>query len=472
MPAPSDALAILDAYDRLVALCRDVAPPGTVEEAAAIGRDVRRRLGYLGDSLVVALAGGTGSGKTSLLNAIAGREVAPVSPRRPTTERPVAWLPADPEPGIVRLLDDLGITDRVGEGHRGWLTVVDLPDLDSFVTEHALQVDALLSRIDAVVWVFDPEKYQDGRIHLDYLASLVGDQHRFVFVLNQVDRLTTDEVEAVAADLRASLRVAGFVEPPIVLTAADPELGDPEGIDTLVAELETRWEAKTLVWRHATTVLRRSARALAAAAGADRGTGFAHRWQGTLADAAEHLATACLDPGRVGDWWRGVEEIQELVAAVAGEVGGEAGEELAAVDVAAEVRRCVAEVGVAPIPSKAATVTRWLRVVVASAALAVGLGVGGGVGWAVVGAVAVVGVWVVGPVVRTWDRRRIRDRMEERRAEVEARLRRQLDQEIGRRVRDVLRRRGSALAAFTEFELVLTRSETAGSPPPDRPVRI
>ncbi len=55
-----------------------------------------------------------GPAKSSLLNAIAGEEVAKAGHIRPTTSQPLAWIPAQPEPGLVRLLDDMGIVDRVG----------------------------------------------------------------------------------------------------------------------------------------------------------------------------------------------------------------------------------------------------------------------------------------------------------------------------------------------------------------------
>ena len=69
---------------------------------------VRERRGFLGDTLVVALAGGTGSGKSSLLNAIAGRRIAEAGVLRPTTEQALAWIPTDPEPGLVELLGSVG----------------------------------------------------------------------------------------------------------------------------------------------------------------------------------------------------------------------------------------------------------------------------------------------------------------------------------------------------------------------------
>ena len=75
--------------------------------------DLRNRLGYKGRTLVVALAGGTGSGKSSLLNAIAGEAVASVSRLRPHTDEPMAWIPEDADAAVDQLLVTLGVDKAV-----------------------------------------------------------------------------------------------------------------------------------------------------------------------------------------------------------------------------------------------------------------------------------------------------------------------------------------------------------------------
>ena len=65
-------------------------PTETARDAHA---DAVRRLGFPSDAYVLALVGGTGVGKSSLLNALAGATVSPASARRPTTSEPVAWVP-------------------------------------------------------------------------------------------------------------------------------------------------------------------------------------------------------------------------------------------------------------------------------------------------------------------------------------------------------------------------------------------
>jgi hypothetical protein len=75
-----------------------------IEAAGALGLDVRaasgvrsgvaERSGFPTDLYVLALAGGTGVGKSSLLNALAGEPISPAGVMRPTTSEPTAWVPA------------------------------------------------------------------------------------------------------------------------------------------------------------------------------------------------------------------------------------------------------------------------------------------------------------------------------------------------------------------------------------------
>ena len=84
----------------------------TVESAHA-------RLGFPGTAFVLALAGGTGAGKSSLLNALAGREVSRAGPIRPVTAEPVAWVPADAAGELGPLLRWVGVERVVFATFRG-----------------------------------------------------------------------------------------------------------------------------------------------------------------------------------------------------------------------------------------------------------------------------------------------------------------------------------------------------------------
>ncbi len=76
--------------------------------------------------------------------------------------------------------------DEAGTGPVG---ILDLPDLDSVTREHRLRVEALLPRVDAVIWVTDPEKYRDAVLHDDFLRRWLPRLDRQLVVLNKADRL-------------------------------------------------------------------------------------------------------------------------------------------------------------------------------------------------------------------------------------------------------------------------------------------
>ena len=240
----ADVATALMALSEALEAASGIVATDDLAPATEIAREAEKRHGFLGETVVVALAGGTGSGKSSLLNALAGADVSTVGAIRPTTAEPLAWIPANPEPGLVRLLDDLGLNRRVGHNHHLPVAVIDLPDYDSVEFEHRATVESLIPRVDAVIWVLDPQKYSDRALHRDYLVPLAGYAGQFLFVLNQVDRLDEAGLAAVLDDLTRRLISEGFDSPRIVTTAARPVGGDVRGIDALVEEIGGRFQAK------------------------------------------------------------------------------------------------------------------------------------------------------------------------------------------------------------------------------------
>ena len=197
-----DALVgLLDKVDTAVAESAGALDRTEVESVAALARDTRMRLSYPDSIVVVALAGGTGSGKSSLVNAIAGEEVALTGGIRPMTSEPLALVPADGAGALAGYLDELEISDRVEHDGPSWLCVLDLPDNDSVEVDHRHRVDALLPRVDMVAWVTDPEKYRDAVLHHQYISEMSGYQEQFLFVLNQIDRLDPEDAGVVVDDL-------------------------------------------------------------------------------------------------------------------------------------------------------------------------------------------------------------------------------------------------------------------------------
>jgi GTP-binding protein EngB required for normal cell division len=234
-----DRLADLaETADLAIASCGGVLAAAELEPVKTTAGALRARLAYPEDILVVALAGGTGSGKSSLFNALIGEEVADVGGVRPTTSHPRAAVPGTARESLEGYLDYLG-TDRRHVYDGETICVIDLPDSDSVETQHRHRVDAMLPLVDVVVWVTDPEKYRDARLHREYLQPMAMYSSQFVCVLNQVDRLAEDQRESVLVDLSRALTEDGLEGVPVVATSV-PMGGPPVGIDELSEELELK----------------------------------------------------------------------------------------------------------------------------------------------------------------------------------------------------------------------------------------
>ena len=221
------------------------------EAATQTLAEARTRLGFPGTAFVCALAGGTGAGKSSLLNALAGREVSPPGATRPVTAEPVAWVPADAAAELGPLLRWVGV-DKVVSHHDPRFTdlcLLDLPDYDSVDAAHRATVDQVLPRVDAVCWVLDPEKYNDRVLHEDYLRPLAHHADRAVFVVNRRDVIgDARQVAELTADLRRTLEADGIRGRPVFVVSADPPDGAGQGeLEALRAWLSERLQAKAVV---------------------------------------------------------------------------------------------------------------------------------------------------------------------------------------------------------------------------------
>ena len=259
----------LDALDEALDLGEGRLP----DHLVTTGRDVvvraRERAGLSAEHTVVALAGATGSGKSSLFNALARAELADVGVQRPTTAEPMAAVRGD---GAKPLLDWLDVRRRhglssPGDRSAGGLVLLDLPDHDSVVTEHRLRADRLLQRADLLVWVVDPQKYADAALHEGYLRPLAGHAGVVVLVLNQADRLAPDQVRAVLTDLRRLAVEDGLATVRTLAVSARTGAGVEE-LRRLLEEAAARRRAANDRW---TADVRGVAARVVRACGADTG---------------------------------------------------------------------------------------------------------------------------------------------------------------------------------------------------------
>ena len=284
---------------------------------------------------VIGFFGATGSGKSTLFNAIAGQNIALSAPTRPTTSTVQAAI-WEAE-GSEELLDWLGIDKRVypqtqalaaegeategneavggvaapnavtepapglfnrirravgGRGEMrtrtGGLILLDMPDFDSVTTTNRDLAARMMRYVDVLVWVVDPQKYADAVIHRDFMVPLAASGAQALCVLNQADKLAPAEVPAVLASLTRLLQAEGteshLLAAPIAVSARTGE-----GVDALRDMLAQVAAAKSLSLQRTDAQLHATASQLRTYAGGE-GAVLAGAY---ALDAEQKLVQAC-----------------------------------------------------------------------------------------------------------------------------------------------------------------------------------
>lgn len=171
-------------------------------------------------SLVVILMGGTGVGKSSLLNALAQGTIAEAAFTRPTTREPIVYLH---EAFDIRRLDK-ALQECKLVRHRQvgleYKILVDTPDLDSNESIHRDRFEAVLPSADVVLYVGSQEKYHDQAGW--ELFKKHKERRAFAFVLNKWDRCLSAHATGIRPDedLLRDLKVEGFSDPLLFRTSA------------------------------------------------------------------------------------------------------------------------------------------------------------------------------------------------------------------------------------------------------------
>lgn len=240
--ADSELIDRLDALDRAREIIALYFPAATLDEVDAVRGRARTRLRHGTSNTVVAVAGATGSGKSSIVNRLAEAPLSEASVRRPTTSatHAVVWGSEDAGP----LLDWL----EIGRRHQidgstsplDGLVLLDLPDHDSTAIEHRIEVDRLVELVDVLMWVTDPQKYADAAMHIGYIQPLAKHHDILRFVLNQTDRLS-DGGRQVALDFQRLLTDDGIDNPAVVSISA----ATGAGFDDLESMLEDAIKSRT-----------------------------------------------------------------------------------------------------------------------------------------------------------------------------------------------------------------------------------
>ncbi|MDR7255281.1 GTPase Era involved in 16S rRNA processing [Nocardioides sp. BE266] len=226
----SDIGARVDGLERAAAAARGRVDDAVVDDATAVAARAAGRLRLSADHTVVALAGATGSGKSSTFNALTELELAAVGVRRPTTSWATACVWG--KEGAEELLEWLGIPARhqvtrdsmLSKGDedaemRG-VVLLDLPDHDSTEVSHHLEVERLVRLADMLVWVLDPQKYADAAIHDRFLKPLAGHADVMLVVLNHIDTVPENRRQSMLDDVRRLLEADGLAGVPVLPVSA------------------------------------------------------------------------------------------------------------------------------------------------------------------------------------------------------------------------------------------------------------
>ncbi len=159
--------------------------------------------------LWVVFVGGTGTGKSTLFNAVCGASISTVGMERPTTNVPVVYIHTKnslgedfPFPGFPRSPEDAEASNH-GAGKRlivalhdrdemDHLAVVDTPDLDSLDIENRRIAEDLYRLADLIIFVTSQEKYAD-EIPSRTLGRVEKERRPYFFLFNKTDPANTRE---------------------------------------------------------------------------------------------------------------------------------------------------------------------------------------------------------------------------------------------------------------------------------------
>lgn len=150
--------SFVDILDRLEELAAYKGPWRSLRREGPRLRDsiqeLRERQGNLDEVLVIALVGGSGVGKSTLLNALAGDSIAQASEMRPCTKVPTVYHP----PGAAF---EAGEWKQVARSALEHLIIIDTPDSDTIVHEHRQRTIEVLRKCDLIFLCGSAEKYLD-----------------------------------------------------------------------------------------------------------------------------------------------------------------------------------------------------------------------------------------------------------------------------------------------------------------------
>lgn len=288
----------LEALNAARELAGGVLPDDVLEDVLRLLERATSRRSLSADHTVVGFFGATGSGKSSLFNAVSGADIATAAVRRPTTTEPLAavWGAEGSEPLLdwldVRSRHHAGPVDGFADEDTG-LILLDLPDFDSTRAANRDIVQRMVGMVDVLVWVLDPQKYADAAVHNDFLAPLAAHGAITLVVLNQTDRLPERDVRPVLESLKGILARDGLGKVQVIGSSA--VTGD--GVDRVRAAIRHVVLHRRASAQRLTADVSRASRQLREASGDGEAAGVR---PGSKARLADELAIAANVPLVVG----------------------------------------------------------------------------------------------------------------------------------------------------------------------------
>lgn len=261
--------------------------------------------------LLVALFGGTGAGKSSLLNRLAGRAIAEVGIVRPTSHRVTLYLHESYRGTLHEQALPTGATQVVyhQDSARRSLAWLDMPDIDSTEQANRDTVEAWLPLVDWLIYVVTPERYQDDQGWR--FVQERGHRHAWLFVINRWDEASGPEL----ADFRARLEQRGFPEPVVLRTRCAGTLPDDDFpkleqiLNEALAAHGVDGIDRALMRRRRAALAAELDNCRARLLSADRWNALAGHWNGTAADLVATLRDkATTNADLLHQYWRAEEE--------------------------------------------------------------------------------------------------------------------------------------------------------------------
>ena len=154
--------------------------------------------------LIVATFGGTGTGKSTLVNGLVGQNCTTTGKERPTTRRPVLLVhPQTPVEQLGLTLEDFDVVSVESPILRD-IVIIDCPDPDTTEEEtvgsNLEKLHRLLPHCDVLIYVSTQQKYRSARVTEELADSATGCRLLFVQTRSDLD-------EDIRDDWRSQLEV-------------------------------------------------------------------------------------------------------------------------------------------------------------------------------------------------------------------------------------------------------------------------